>query len=204
MGINLRPNANGTSSFVDGVGQEVAVLGSGGTVAGTTGLSSVSRGAGAIQKEVFTFDNVELSLTDEAGVVAYAGLKLTDLPEGAILILGATADIDLTKDAAGVNDDWDGDFALGTATASNNATLSSTEANIIPSTATPQASSGATTANGQSTTTEVPLIIDGTSTAVDIYLNILVDDADHDVTTTATNLILNGTVTLVWCNLGDY
>ena len=123
---------------------------------------------------------------------------------GAIRWAAIDSHIDLTKSSAGVNDDWDGDVALGTVTATNDATLQTTEANIVPSTATPQASSGATTANAQSTTTEVPLIIDGTTTAGDVFLNFLVDDADHDVTTTACNLICNGTVKLTWINLGDY
>jgi hypothetical protein len=36
-----------------------------------------------------------------------------------------------------------------------------------------------------------------------VYLNILVDDADHDVTSTACNIIANGTITLVWENYGS-
>lgn len=47
-------------------------------------------------------------------------------------------------------------------------------------------------------------VFDGTSTAKDLYINFLVDDADHDVTTTPCNLILNGTVKVYWLNLGDY
>lgn len=150
-----------------------------------------------------TFSDVSIALVDEAGVVAYAGLKIADLPEGAILLQGAVADLALTKSSAGVNDDWDGDFSIGTVTASNNGTLSSTEANIIPSTATPQATSGATTAKGESTSTEAGTIIDGTTTPVDVYLNFLVDDADHDVTTTPCNLIVNGTIEIHYALLGD-
>ena len=86
-------------------------------------------------------------------------------------------------------------------TASNNATLATTEQNIIPTTATPQAVSGATTAKGVATTASQ--LLDGTSTAVDLYVNFLVDDADHDVTTTPCNLILNGTVSVYWLNAGD-
>ena len=122
------------------------------------------------------------------------------MPAGNIVVLGAVSDLALTLSAAGVNADWDGDFGVGTVTASNNATLSSTEQNIIPTTATPQAVSSATTADGESTAVAV---IDGTATAADIYLNFLVDDADHDVTSTPTNIVVNGTLKLFWMNLGD-
>jgi hypothetical protein len=142
-------------------------------------------------------------MSDEAGVVAYGSSKIRDLPEGVILFLGAVSDLDITKSSAGVNDDWDGDFALGTAAASNNATLSSTEQDLIPTTATPQASSGATTADGASTSTESGVVFDGSATAKDVYLNFLVDDADHDVTTTACNLIVNGYIDLTYILLGD-
>lgn len=168
-----------------------------------TGVAITEQVVGGVQKTVLTFTDVAIALTDEAGVVAYAGLKVLDLPAGAILMLGAVADLDLTKSSAGVDDTWDGDMGVGTVTASNNATLASTEQNIIPTTATPQAVDGETTANGQSTATE-NAVIDGTTTPVDVYLNLLVDDADHDVTSTPCNLIVNGTLTIVWCNLGDY
>jgi len=173
-----------------------------GTVNGS-GVEVTEVSNGVLNKSVFTFTNHAMALTDEAAVVAYAGSKVYDFPEGAIYIMGAVADLDLTKSSAGVNDTWDGDFALGTVTASNNATLSSTEQDILPTTATPQAVAGATTANGQSTATE-NAVIDGTTTAVDLYLNILVDDADQDVTSTPANIIVNGTVTVLWANMGDY
>lgn len=177
----------------------------------TTALAAAAGTGVALTEETLTprtvtltLTDVDLALTDEAGVVAYAGLKVLDFPEGVVCILGAVADLDLTKSSAGVNVDWDGDFSLGTVTASNNGTLAGTEANIIPSTATPQAAAGATTANGKSTATECPAYLDGTSTPVDVFLNVLVDDADHDVTGTACNLIANGTLKITYVMLGDY
>lgn len=173
-----------------------------GAVAGT-GATVSEQGNGVMHKTVITFTNVDVPLADAAGVVAYGGLKVYDMPEGAILMLGAVADVDLTKSSAGVNADWDGDMGVGTITASNDGTLAATEQNIIPTTATPQAVAGVTTANGKSTATE-NAVLDGTTTPVDVYFNLLVDDADHDVTGTPCNLILNGTLTLHWINLGDY
>lgn len=175
----------------------------GGDVPAVTGLTVSHDGAGPYRKTTLTFTDVAMALTDNAGVIAYVGTKVYDFPDGAILFLGAKADLALTKSSTGVNADWDGDFSLGTVTASNNASLSSTEQDLIPTTATPQAAAGATTAKGVSTSTEACKVLDGTGTAKDVYLNFLVDDADHNVAGTACNLIANGTVTLHWVNLGD-
>lgn len=170
----------------------------GGTVAGTGVAASNAAG---YTKTVLTFKDTPIPLADNAGVVAYGGLKVFDFPQGSIAIQGATANLAVTKSSAGVIATFDGDFGLGTVTATNDATLATTEQNVIPTTATPQAVSGATTAKGRST---AALLLDGTTTAVDLFLNFLVDDADHDVTTTPCNLILNGTVTVLWANMGDY
>lgn len=160
--------------------------------------------ASVVRQALITFTATPIVLADEAGVVAYGGLKIYDFPQGAIQILGAVADLDVTKSSVGVSATWDGDFGIGTVTAGNNNALATTEQNILPTTSTPQAVDGVTTANGQSTITEAGLVIDGTATAADAYLNFLVDDADHDVTGTACNLLVTGTVKITYILLGDY
>lgn len=166
----------------------------------TTGhVAARTIGSGPWFKTILTLTSVAVTMTDEAGVVAYGGVKLYDLPEGAILFGGAVADLDITA-SGGINANFDGDFGVGTVTASNNATLATTEQNIIPTTATPQAVSSVTTANGKSTATE-NAVVDGTSTALDVYLNFLVDDADQNGGGTIT---VTGTISILWCNLGDY
>ena len=147
-----------------------------------TGVVATSETMVARQLKL-TLTNTPLVLADEAGVVAYGALKIADMPAGAMLILGAVLDLDLTKSSAGVNADWDGDIA---------------------STVTPQASGGATTGNAYSATLESGNVFDGTSSAVDVYLNILVDDADHNVSGTPCNIICNGTLKLSYILLGDY
>ncbi len=173
-----------------------------GEITSVTGATVAENGTGVMYKTVFTLSAVDVALTDNAGVAAYGGLKLYDFPEGYIYIIGSSSDIALTKSSAGVNDDWEGDFALGTVTAIGNAVLATTEQDILPTTATPEAVAGVTTSDGVSTATE-HAIIDGHTTALDLYINYLVDDADQDVTTTPCNLILNGTVTVLWTSIGD-
>lgn len=172
-----------------------------GAAAGT-GVVAVESGFGNFKTTVLTLTDVEVPLVDEAGQIAYGGLKVYDFPQGYIYTFSALTDLDVTKSSAGVNDDWDGDFGLGTATAGNDADLTTTEQDVLPKTDTPQAAAGATTADGVSTATE-QAIHDGTGTAKDLFINFLVDDADHDVTSTPCNLILNGTIELNWIFMGD-
>jgi len=206
------PDAGGAAEFVMNAGaQTVAgvktfssapVCTAGvGAVAGT-GVTVAERGFGNFKTSVFTLTNTPVVMADEAGVIAYGGVKIYDFPQGYIYIQSAVADLALTKSSAGVNDNWDGDWGMGTVTAGNNADLTSTEVDIIPKTATPQAAAGATTADGVSTATE-HAILDGTSAAKDLFVNFLVDDADHNVNGTACNLILNGTITVNWIFMGD-
>lgn len=157
-----------------------------------------------VHKTVLTLNSTPVVLADEAGVVAYGGTKIYDFPAGAIYFVGAVADLTLGKNSTGVNADWDGDFGVGTTAAGNNNALATTEQNVIPTTATPQAvSNTSSNVHGQSTASE-NIVVDGTTTAVDLYLNVLVDDADHDVTNGACQLTATGTVTVYWVNLGDY
>jgi hypothetical protein len=182
---------------LEGLGDPVA-----GAAAGT-GVTAADPLVGQVQQVVLTLEDAAVPLADNAGVVAYGSLKVFDFPAGNIMFLGAVADLDLTKSSAGVNATWDGDIALGTTAADNTAALATTEQNLCPTTATPQAVAGVTTGDMKSTSTEAAKVHDGTATPVDAYLNILVDDADHDVTGTACNIIVNGTIKLTFINLGD-
>lgn len=176
----------------------VATTSDGGQAAGT-GVSIESQEI-AYTKTVLRFENTPIVMADEAGVVAYGSRKVFDLPTGLILVASAVADLAVTKSSAGVIATFDGDFGIGTTAAGNNNALAGTEQDILPTTPTPQAVAGATTAKGIST---AAVQLDGTAGAKDVYLNFLVDDADQDVTATPCNLILNGTVTLIWANAGD-
>lgn len=144
--------------------------------------------------ETFSFDDV-------AGASASAYKKLYDFPAGSLVILGALVDtawdVSGTGTVLGVN--ADGDISLGTAAADTTSSLSGTEVDIIASTTVAQlvASIGPATARSTAVTYH-----DGTSTAKDLYLNVLFDDADSSDDTTAAKL--TGTVTVYWMNLGDY
>lgn len=168
-----------------------------GTPAGT-GATAAAVPGDKLKKTVITLTNYVIALVDNAGVGAHGGAKIFDMPAGVIDIENAVSALAITKSSAGVNATWNGDFAVGSVVAAVDATLTGTEANIIPSTSTPAAVAGLSSANGSAA---AAARLGTLGAALDVYLNVLVDDADQDVTTTPCNLIFNGTVTLWWRNL---
>jgi hypothetical protein len=164
----------------------------------TSGAKVVEYGDGYVHKSVFTIDKT-MTITDAAGTGGYGGYKFYDLPAGNILVLGAVVDLDGTSASLGTDGlvaAADGDFSIGTATC-NAGALSSTEADII-----------ASTAIAQFVTTAGPIVgknadistHDGTSTAKDLYVNVIFDDADSGAND---SLRITGNATVWWINLGD-
>lgn len=175
-----------------------------GTAETITGMSVTETGNGAFHKTTFTFATVTIAIADATGVTGWLAAQLYTFPEGLLGFYGAVADLALTKSSAGLNDDWDGDVGLGTATNDATATpMDSTQIDLIPNTATPQAAAGVGTADCQSTDTEIGAVFDGTSTAKEVWLNFLFDDADQDIDGTPCNLIINGTISMCWFVVGD-
>ena len=152
-------------------------------------------GNSLLHSTVITLNNHRISLTDQATVVAFGGSQLYAFPEGTIISLAGGIDLTLTKTSAGVQDNFDGDIAVGTITASNNSTLTGNEQNIVASTATPQAVAGVTSVKVVQPTLQTLAPV---AAQTNVFLNILVDDADHDVTTTPCDILVTGTLTLFW------
>ena len=124
------------------------------------------------------------------------GVKIYDFTAGRILVLGVTVDsIAITIDTNAIDAADGGDWAFGTAVPGADGVLDGTAVDFCPATsvdAITNVVSAALAASAQ---------FDGTTTAKDLYFNMLIDDAD--VSATHTNLI-NGTATIQWINLGDY
>lgn len=123
-----------------------------------------------------------------------AGVKVYDFPDGRILVLGAVINC-VTTIAGASGGGATVDLAVGTVTAADDATLTGTEANIIPSTATDNGESSWRTALAASAQ------FDGTTTAVALYVNAGVTNA---VSASAVTVAITGTLTVTWINLGDY
>jgi len=202
----------GTSQYWRVLGSEGVEIGrvaaGAGAAAGTGVVATEYGGSGLIHKTVLTLTDHSIDMTDEAGVVAHGGEKIYDFPEGAILILGAVVDLTVTADCVDgvnteVNHNWNGDCALGTAVASNNNTLTGTEANILASFATNQAVAAVAQVKGQGSSV-IATTLNGVATAADMYLNYLIDDSDQNIDGgNGAALRSNGTITVHWLNLGD-
>lgn len=166
---------------------------------------AVEYGDGVFHKTVLTCTATPITISDDAGVAQYGGVKVYDFPLGLIVPLGAVVSGTLTAGVTGtIIDNWDGDVALGTATASTGATLTGTEADIMQSVA---VSAGASDKDGVVSAYSVATVLtesgarwlDGTATAIDMFLNFVIDD---DATHTAGSATFTGVITIPWINAG--
>jgi hypothetical protein len=151
--------------------------------------------AGIVRQSTLTLTlTVDNKITLADGADHGAGVKVYTFPAGRILVLGAV--INCTTEIEGASGGAATvDLAVGTVTAADDATLTSTEANIIPSTATGNGNDTWKTALAASAQ------FDGTSTAVALYVNAGVTDA---ISASAVTVSIAGTLTVTWINLGDY
>lgn len=142
---------------------------------------SMSRGAFArqeIQKAVYKARSLAIEVDGATGV-GWGTAVLGDLPEGNILLHGAVAYMQFTgPTSASLDDTYDGDYSIGT-TPTADATISGTDADIIPSTALGAATAEVSPrARGASTTSLAGAIFDNTDGSLEINLNLLIDDAN--------------------------
>jgi hypothetical protein len=167
-----------------------------------TGLSAVAVSANLIQQVTFTLADVEIAITD---TLAYVGKKIFTFPAGRILVLGAIASLKwavLTDRATTINASASLTWALGSATASN-ITLTSTMIDMLAKQTT--VLNGTTTAYTAAATAgalAASCQLDGTTTAVPVFLNCGFE-TDTQIDGDAT-LAAKGTITLTYLNLGDY
>lgn len=161
-------------------------------------------GDSLLHKTVLTCTALPVTISDDADVAQYGGVKVYDFPTGLLNTMAARVVGSLTAGVTGtIIDNWDGDVALGTATATTGATLVGTEATIMQSVA---VSAGASDKIGVVAATSVATAltesggrwIDGTTTAADMYLNFVIDDNASNTAGTAT---FTGTITLLWSKI---
>lgn len=149
----------------------------------------------AVRQLIFTLTDLPVTLVKNGTSTGGGGTKIYDFPAGLIQPVGGSSN--LTIAAAG-----DASFlaSVGSAAADTGGTLATTEISFLPSTAA-TTSSGAGTCKMKSTsTTPTPgAPLDGTSTAVPVYLNAALN-ADA---TGIEALTFSGTITLTVINHGD-
>lgn len=183
--------------------QEQATVTGIGAKNGTTVAATETMGVWKRTK--LTCTATPITISDDAGVAQYGGVKLYDFPEGLLCIQGAVIDGAITAGVTGtIIDAFTGVIALGTATATTGATLVSTEADILQSTALTTAVAKVAVCDAVSIATALTESgarwHDGTATAKDLFLNVAIAD---DETHTAGTAAFTGTVEFVWMSLGD-
>lgn len=146
----------------------------------------------SIRQTKFTFNSATFTLTDN-GATGSGGLQVYDFPRGNITVLNAVSR--LTYSISGSLTDAGLVSSVGSAVAAADGTLTSTEADIIASTAT-ASTAGAATFNGR---LSAAAFLNGTSTAADLYLNAAsANDPVGNKTVTVTGWLI-----VTWINGGD-
>ena len=171
-----------------------------GAVAGTGVSLSTERGE-IWHKTTITITDLSITITDATTVGAHGSQKIYDFPEGVIVVEAAMMNLTTLAGSGGIGDTAALIGALGSAAAgTNNETLTTTEADIIASTA-GTLSGGAGTLVGVGPGSGLNAKLDGHTTPADVYLNIVVPDAGSSASDT---VVVSGTIVLLWLNLGDF
>ena len=171
-----------------------------GALAAISGLTVEEFGDGVFHKTVFTFDAVSLTTLDNGTAGHGAGSKIYDFPLGVIAVLGASQNWDsITIDGTGLTNVAEIDIGIGTTVATSAmGSLTGAAQNIVNKDDITLSSSLSaldqfihTMSGGNA--------LDGSATAVDAYLNVAATAATADANGT---IVLTGTVTVYWANLG--
>lgn len=166
---------------------------------GTAGTSvAAATSANAVNTTVLTLSELSITMTDATTAGSHGSHKVLTFPAGNIAFLGATCDLTILAGAGGITDTAAVVGGVGTVTVvTDNATLTTTEQDLVPSTASPL-TGGAGVTKGKSLTAGIA-VFDGTTTPIAAWLNFAVPDADSTANDTLT---VSGTITLTWANLG--
>ncbi len=177
-------------------GRDVLILpsvSSGGS--GAVGITSDER-VTSWNTSILTLSAFSVATTDATTSGAGGGAAIYTFPEGVIQVSVvvnlaiARVGTNLTATAAVVS-------AVGSATAAADATLTSTEADIVASTST-TLTAGAATFQAASTSI---VTLNGTASAAKLYLNFATNDAGSGGNDA---IAATGTVAITWRLIGDY
>lgn len=163
-------------------------------------------GTPAMYKTVLTLTNTPVSVVSVTTGNGVGGTKIYDFPAGYIQNHGCIADLSISIATANQADFTDGtpegDIGIGTVAPANADALGTdaTDDNFATATA---FTMSAYVDSSVTLPPEASANYNGTSTAIDLYVNVLVDAADIDDGTT-TEVLISGTVTVLWSLIGDF
>jgi hypothetical protein len=184
-------------SVLDVADAVVDAIGATGSV-GTAGTSTAASEAVVFKKStVLTITALSVTMTDAGAAGSHGSAVIYTFPQGLIVVESCVTDLAITAGAGGLTDTSAIVGAVGSAaTGTDNATLTTTEANIVPST-TATLTDGVGAMDGESTAVAY---LDGTASAAVARLNFATPDAGSTANDT---LEVTGTVTINWWLAGD-
>lgn len=172
------------------------------TRSAVSGLVIKETGTGAVRQTVLELTNVSVTITRTGTTNVYGGLQLATFPEGVHNVIGAVASLAVTRgETTNMTATAPLVTAVGSVTAGNDATLTSTEVDLIPSTATTLVA-GTKTIGAHLASAA---IYNGSTTARPVFLNLAGDNTGSQcVATGNSSVTVTGTIVITWVQLGDY
>lgn len=163
-------------------------------------------GDNAVHKTVLTLVNTPVSVVSVTTGNGVGGTKVYDFPAGYIQNHGCVADLSISiataKQADFTDGTPEGDIGIGTVAPANADALGTdaTDDNFATATAFTMSSY---VDSSVTLPPEASANYNGSSTPIDLYVNVLVDAADI-VDGVTTEVLISGTITVVWSLLGDF
>lgn len=164
-----------------------------------TNMTVTENGDGAVHKTIFTFAAHSVTMTDAGAAGSHGSVPIYTFSQGFIKIHTSFCNLATLAGAGGIADDAALVLSMGSVVvATDNATLTGTEADLLASFAgTLSSGAGVFTKDG----TTVAALFDGHTTSEAIFLNLAVPDANS---TASDTIALTGSCAIIWSNAGDF
>ena len=162
-------------------------------------------GTDAMRRTRFTLTDLPISVVSVTTGNGVGGTQIYDFPEGYIQRMGCVANLSVSIATASQADFTDatpeGDMGVGTVAPANADALGTDATDDDFATATAFVMS-AYADSAVDLPSEAAALVDGSATAVNLFVNFLVDAADIDDDAT-TEVLVSGTIDVVWSLIGD-
>jgi len=191
-------NAVDIADLVTGAVSSSSAAAVGAAATGFTAVNTVSNG---LVKTVITVPATAFVVVGGASGVGELGKQVYDFPEGQILLLGGGATVTITEADANITASAVVDVSLGTAAVSGGDDALGADATDDDLLDTGSLTMSSSTITGSIISNTSVAKFDGTTTPIDAFLNISVQDAG--ISNDSATVTVSGTITLYWMLLGD-
>lgn len=176
-----------------------------GTKNGAT-VVAYERGDGILHETVLVLTNTPISVVSVTTAAGVGGTKIYDMPEGHIIFMPSYASLVFSVAAAKQADFTDatpeGDYGIGTAAPADADALGADATDDDICTAAAITMAGYVTPSTPVKADADSYLVNGSTTAADVYVNLLIDAVDIDDGVT-TEVLATGTVVLRWMYGGN-